>query len=327
MAGSNNAYNAPQDAIVLVTGGTGLFGQGVKHIVDSKGLPGKWVFCSSKDADLRDQSQTRALFERVKPTHVLHLAAFVGGLFRNMKYKVEFFQDNVTMNINVLRTCHEFGVRKVVSCLSTCIYPDQVTYPFDESQIHEGPPHHSNNAYAYAKRMLDMLGRWYNSQYNKETFFTSVIPTNLFGPHDNFSIEDGHVIPGLIHKCYNAKKNNEKFVVWGSGKPLRQFLFSWDAADHLVYVLFNYDDEEPVILSVPEDQEVSIGHVAQAVAKAMNFEGELVFDTSRSDGQFKKTASIKKLQNLRPGFEFTPFDEAIKNSVDWFVNNYDTCRK
>jgi GDP-L-fucose synthase len=203
--------------VVLVTGGTGLVGKAIETVINddkAKGVVSSsevWYFASSKDADLRDRASIRALFERVKPTHVIHLAAMVGGLFRNLRYKVEFYRENVLINDNVMECCREFQVQKLVSCLSTCIFPDKTTYPIDETMIHNGPPHTSNEGYAYAKRMIDVMNRCYREEYNCN--YTSIIPTNIFGPFDNFSIEDGHVIPGLIHKCYLAKKNSTYYII------------------------------------------------------------------------------------------------------------------
>jgi len=287
----------------------------------------EWVFLTSKDADLRDYEQTKKLFEKYRPTYVIHLAAFVGGLFKNMRLKLQFYNDNMAMNSNVLRCCSEFGVKKCVSCLSTCIFPDKTTYPIDETMVHNGPPHTSNEGYAYAKRMLDVESRLYNETSTNKCKFHTVIPTNIFGPHDNYNLEDSHVIPGLIHKCHIAKEKGTDFVIWGSGKPLRQFIYSVDLGALTVWTLHNYNDYEPIILSVGEEDEVSISDVAHAVAEAMNFKGKVVMDSSKSDGQFKKTASNKKLKALYPDFKFTPFKEAVKKSVEWFEQNYDIARK
>lgn len=323
-----NAEGLKDENVILITGGTGLFGSGIKEIVEKHKLKGKWIYLSSKDADLRDYQEAKTLFEKVKPTYVIHLAAFVGGLFRNMNYKVDFFVDNVNMNNNVLRLCHEFKVKKVVSCLSTCVFPDKIEkYPFDESILHDGPPHFSNNAYAYSKRMLEQLGKWYQEQYKTTTKFTSVIPTNLFGPHDNYNLENGHVLPALIHKCYLAQKSDHDFVVFGSGKPLRQFLYSLDAAELILWVLLNYDEQDPIMITVGEEDEKSIKQVAEMIYKSSGIKQKMVFDTSKSDGQFKKTASNKKLLNLFPDFKFTPIETAIQHSVEWFFNNYENARK
>lgn len=204
---------------VLVTGGTGLVGSAIRKIVELSGpKPGeRWTFLDVADGDIRDMAVTRALFERIRPTHVIHLAARVGGLFDNMRYKVEFWRDNIRMNDAVMWCSHEFKVKKLISCLSTCIFPDKTTYPIDETMIHNGPPHFSNEGYAYAKRMIDLQNRLYHEQFGDN--FTGVIPTNIFGPNDNYCIEGGHVIPGLIHKCFLAKQNKEDFVIWGDGSP------------------------------------------------------------------------------------------------------------
>jgi len=320
------------EKVVLVTGGTGLVGRGIEaHIKENaaKHAHEKWVYLSSKDGDLRKLEDTQKIFEKYKPTHVIHLAAMVGGLFKNMKYKLQFFRENSQMNDNILQCCNDFGVKKCVSCLSTCIFPDKTTYPIDESMIHNGPPHPSNEGYAYAKRMLDVLNRCWNEQVGPNGCkFQSVIPTNIYGPHDNYHLEDSHVIPGLIHKCYLAKQKGEPFTVWGSGTPLRQFIYSQDLGALLVWTLDNYHDiDTPIILSVGEEDEVTIKQVAENIAEIMGYTSGLKFDTSKADGQFKKTASNKKLMSLNPEFKFTPIQDGLKKSVDWFVQNVDTARK
>jgi GDP-L-fucose synthase len=271
-----------------------------------------------------DAKETEALFEKYKPTHVIHLAAFVGGLFRNLKYNVEFFRYNMAMNENVLHYSHQFKVEKVVSCLSTCIFPDDTSYPIDETMVHSGPPHYSNTGYAYAKRMIDVQNRLYKSQYGCN--FTSVIPTNIYGENDNYHLEDSHVIPGLIHKCYLAKKNNTPLEVWGTGKPLRQFIFSEDLARLFVWVLREYEEAEPIILSVDEDDEITIREVVENIVEAMDFTGEVVFDETRPDGQYKKTASNAKLRKYLPDYKFTAMKDGLAKSVKWFVENFETAR-
>eukprot|EP00743_Colponemidia_sp_Colp-15_P006015 GILK01006464.1.p1 GENE.GILK01006464.1~~GILK01006464.1.p1 ORF type:complete len:322 (-),score=52.94 GILK01006464.1:139-1104(-) len=320
---------AEHKSVVLVTGGSGLVGMALKEVVEdpanTDNAGQSWVFLRSSDGDLRDAAATRAIFERYRPDYVIHLAAFVGGLFRNMKYKVEFWKHNVAMNENVMTCCHEFKVKKLISCLSTCIFPDRTTYPIDETMIHNGPPHFSNEGYAYAKRMIDVLNRCYAEEYGCN--FTSVIPTNIFGKFDNFHLEDSHVIPGLIHKCYLAKVNGTPLVVSGSGKPLRQFIYAKDLAKLILWVLGHYESVDPIILSVDEQDEVSIGELAQMIVDAMQFNGELVFDASKADGQYKKTASNRKLRSLLPDFQFTSIREGLKETVEWFVANYDSARK
>ena len=318
-----------EPAVVMVTGGSGLVGQAIKEYVEMDGntLPGEqWVFLSSKDGNLRDRKETEAIFEKYKPTHVIHLAAKVGGLFANMAQKVEFFRENILINDNVMECCRIYNVKKLVSFLSTCIFPDKTTYPIDETMLHDGPPHPSNEGYAYAKRLIDTMNRAYAEEYNCN--FTSIIPTNIYGKYDNFNIQNGHVIPGLIHKCYIAKRDGTPLTIWGSGTPLRQFVYSLDLAELTVWVMREYNEPTPITLSVDEEEEVSIKDVALAVAKAMKLdESQIEFDTSKADGQFKKTAGNKKLRSYRPDYKFTTIEEGIQKSVDWFIENYDTCRK
>jgi len=314
--------------IILVTGGSGLVGKAVQTVVKEDQDDAKddqWIFLGSKDGDLRDYQQTKQIFDKYKPTHVLHLAAFVGGLFRNMKYPVDFWNHNVSMNNNVLICAHEYNCKKVVSCLSTCIFPDKTTYPIDETMVHDGPPHDSNFAYAYAKRMIDIQNHAYHDQYGK--MFTSVIPTNVYGPNDNFNLEDAHVMPALIHKCRIAKDTGGELKCFGTGRPLRQFIFSHDLARLMVWSLFHYESVEPLILSVDENDEVSIKDVVEMIVKAMAFEGKVVWMTDKADGQYKKTASNKKLRELYPNFKFTSMEEGLGITVKWFNENFAAARK
>ncbi|CAK1541232.1 unnamed protein product [Leptosia nina] len=321
----------PEEIVVLVTGGSGLVGQGIKSIIederqlDPNTQKEQWIFCGSKDADLRNKTETEALFEKYKPTHVIHLAAMVGGLFHNMAHNLDFFRDNMSINDNVLYASYKYKVKKVVSCLSTCIFPDKVTYPIDETMVHNGPPHTSNYGYSYAKRMIDILNRGYHDQHGCK--FTSVIPCNVFGPHDNFSLTSSHVIPALIRRMDDAMNNGDStFSVWGSGTPLRQFIYSLDIAKLFVWTLRHYDSIEPLILSVDEEDEVSISKAAEAIKKAHGFTGEIIYDTSKADGQYKKTASNKKLRLLYRDFTFTPFEQAIHETVTWFKENREHVR-
>ena len=316
--------SSPEKTVVMVTGGSGLVGKAIQEVIEAEEgtLNERWVYLSSGDGDLTCPIQTSAIFDKYMPTHVIHLAAQVGGLFANMKYKVQFWRNNVIMNDNIFQECHKRNIKKLVSCLSTCIFPDKTTFPIDETMIHDGAPHFSNEGYAYAKRMVDVQNRMYRDQYGMK--FTSVIPTNIFGKHDNFHLEDSHVIPGLIHRGYLCKQKGEPFQIWGTGKPLRQFIFSKDLARLMVWTLRSYDEADPIILSVGEEDEVSIADVAHTVAKALGFEGEIQFDATKADGQHKKTANNAKLRRYLPDFKFMPFEDAMKETVEWFTENYAT---
>jgi len=320
-------FKMSEKRIILVTGGSGLVGKAIEMVVNQgeKKESEEWIFLSSKDVNLLETESTRAIFKRYRPTHVIHLAAMVGGLFANMRANLDFFRNNMTMNDNILNISYEFGVKKVISCLSTCIFPDKTTYPIDESMVHLGPPHDSNFGYSYAKRMIDVLNRGYSQQHG--CTFTSVIPCNVFGPHDNFNMQDGHVIPGLIHKAYKAKADGTDFHIWGTGKPLRQFIYSMDLGRLFIWAIRDYEDIEPIIFSVDESDEISIAEVAKLVLEAFDFKGNVVYLTDKADGQYKKTASNAKLRKLLPDFKFTPINEAIEATVKWFNDNYDVARK
>jgi len=303
--------------VILVTGGSGLVGKGIQTVVEADPKDDeKWIFLSSKDGNLLSETETEAIFEKYKPTHVIHLAALVGGLFANMSANCDFFRNNMKMNDNILSSSHKHKVEKVVSCLSTCIFPDKTSYPIDETMVHNGPPHNSNFGYSYAKRMIDVQNRAYHEQHGCQ--FTSIIPCNVFGPHDNFNIQQGHVIPGLINKAYQAKKNGTPFEIWGTGAPLRQFIYSLDLAKLTVWVLREYQEIDPIILATDEADEVSIKDVAMMVLEASDFKGEVKFLTDKADGQFKKTASNSKLRKYLPEFKFVPTKQAIQETVEWF---------
>ncbi len=297
----------------IITGGTGLVGSAFK---DGTKL-------SSRHYNLISEVQTRQMFVDHKPEVVVHTAAMVGGVGANMNYPADFFYNNIMMNTNVINESHIFGVKKLVCFLSTCVFPDSVEYPLDETKIHKGEPHFSNAPYAYAKRMADVQVQAYNKQYGTKYF--CVIPTNIYGPNDNFDLANGHVIPMLIHKCYLAKQNNTAFEVWGSGKPLREFIYSQDVADIIDLLLEKYDGTEPVIISNPK--EYSIKDVVDLIVKYMEFEGEVVWLSDKPDGQFRKPSSNKRLLSIIGDYNFTPLEEGLKTTIEWFNENYETVRK
>lgn len=300
---------------ILVTGGSGLVGYSLKKIKP------EYIYLSSKDCDLTNYKNTYDLFKKHKPTHVIHLAAYVGGLYKNMKQKVDMLEKNTIMNINVLKICHELNIDNVISCLSTCIFPDKTNYPINESMLHNGPPHHSNDAYAYSKRLLDTLSKSYREQYNRN--YICIIPCNIYGENDNYSLEDGHVIPSLIHKAYLSKKNNLPFIIKGTGKPLRQFIYSQDLSKLIIWCLENYKDKESIILA--DNKEYSIKYIGEIIAENFNIKN-IKFDNNFSDGQYKKTADNSKLLKLY-NFHFTDINIGLKNSCEWFNENYEYCRK
>lgn len=339
-----------EDKVILVTGGSGLVGNGIKSVIEEEGLPNfvkfenafkiKWVFLSSEDGDLSNLDQTAKIFETYKPTHVIHLAAMVGGLFYNMKANLEFFRKNMLINDNVLQMSYKYNVQKVVSCLSSCIFPDKVdSYPITENMLHNGKPHDSNFGYSYAKRMLDVMNHAYQEMIDKKDerrIFTSVVPCNIYGPHDNFDLEKGHVIPNLIHKAFLCNENGASdFKLCGTGKAKRQFIYSLDLGRLIIWAIFKYNEIEPIILSVDEEDEISINDAANIILKSMKMNQTITYSNSsnepyvsrnqeKEDGQLRKTVSNAKIKKYLPDFKFTPIEIGIQKTIEWFKNNRST---
>ena len=302
---------------ILVTGGSGLVGKAIQSIDSFKEY--NFIFLDSKKCDLTNFDQTLATFKEFQPEYIIHLAACVGGLFKNMQQKVKMLEDNLIINLNVISCAYKIGVKKMICCLSTCIFPDGIN-PINESMINDGPPHTSNEGYAYAKRLLEIQCKCYNQQYN--TNYICIIPTNIYGPFDNFNLEDSHVIPGLIHRCYLATQKNEPFIVRGTGKPLRQFIYSVDLAKVIMEILLHYNSNESIIISPKE--EYSILSVAEMINN--HFNNELITCPEYSDGQYRKTADNSKLLSFLPNFEFTDLLVGISETVKWFKKEYPNIR-
>ena len=297
---------------LLVTGGYGLVGSAINADIKI-----------GKNFDLRNSVVCNEVFKLYSPTHVIHCAGKVGGLGGNMNYKGEFFYDNIMINTNVIESSRKNNVKRLITFLSTCIFPDKIDYPLTESKIHLGPPHPSNDAYAYAKRMAEVQIRTYREQYGLN--YTSIIPTNIYGQNDNFSLTQGHVIPMLIHKLYLAQKEKTDFVVWGSGKPVREFIYSKDVAKLTEWAIDNYSESEPIIFT--NSKEISIMDLVDLLVKEFNFKGNVKFDSTKPDGQFRKPSDNSKLKSYLPDFKFTPIEEGIKETVKWFIENYENARK
>ena len=227
------------------------------------------------------------------------------------------------INTNVIESSRKAGVKNLVAFLSTCVFPDNVNYPLTVDQVHLGEPHESNYPYAYAKRMADVQIRAYREQYGIN--YTSIIPSNIYGPNDNFNLDHGHVMPMLIHKLYLAKKNKTDFTVWGSGKPLREFIYSKDIAKIAEWALYNYEGTDPLIVS--GDEEVSIKDLVGMLVDEFKFKGKVIFDQTKPDGQHRKPSDNSLIKKLLPDFEYTPFEQGIKETVNWFKENYESARK
>jgi len=303
---------------VLITGGTGMVG---------KSFPRKegYVFVGSKDYDLKNVRSVKYMLLDHRPDVIIHLAACVGGVKANTDYVGRFYSENILINHNVIHCARDFDVKKVVSLLSTCIYPDAayVKYPLTEDQIHNGPPHSSNFGYAYAKRMLDVQSRAYRKQYGCN--YITTIPNNLFGKHDNFDLQNSHVLPAIIRKVYEAKKNNTQVVLWGDGSPLREFTYSNDLAEILLFLVENYNEPGPI--NVGNTKEISIKQAAEMIAEIFKFHGEIIWDTSKPSGQFRKPSDNSKLIELGWKEEYyTDFYSALCEVCEWFEQNYPNVR-
>jgi len=302
---------------ILVTGGTGMIGAAVKNILPEAN------FISSKDFNLLDETQAENMFQELKPDYVIHLAAKVGGVKANYDNLGNFFLENIRINTNVLECSRKHNVKKVISLLSTCVYPNNSVYPLTEEQINNGEPHYTNFAYAYAKRMLDVQSRAYRKQYGCN--YVTAIPNNLFGENDYFDLKDSHVIPAIIRKIYEAKINNTPPIFWGDGSPLREFTYSKDLAEILLFLLEKYDEEHPI--NIGNTEEYSILQVVKYVSEILDYRGEIIWDDTKLSGQFRKPSSNKKLIDL--GWEkdlYTDFKLALKNTCEWFTMNYPNIR-
>ena len=306
---------------ILITGGSGLVGTALSKAY--KSTSEEITLVTSSHYDLTQQLDVNFMFANHKPTKVIHAAAKVGGLGSNMKYKGGYLYKNLMMNTNVIDQANVWGVKRLVAFLTTCAFPAEVEYPLDHTKIHLGEPHESNFGYAHAKRMAEVQIRAYREQYGVK--YSCVIPTNIYGPNDNFSLEHGHVVPMLIHKLYKAQRDGTDFNVWGTGKPLREFIFAQDVAELTKWVLHNYDGEDPLILSTSD--EISIEHLVDLLVKEFKFTGKVKFDRSKPDGQYRKPSDNSLIKSLVPAFKFTPIEEGIKQTVEWFKENYDKARR
>jgi len=299
--------------VKLVTGGSGLIGS---EFTD-------YIKVRKNDFNLIDPSQVEMLFDKYRPDVVIHTAAKVGGVLANMTYKGDFFYENIMMNTNIIHYAKKYNVKKLIAFLSTCVFHDKVEYPLNETKIQLGPPHTSNDAYAYAKRMSQVQISAYNEQYGTNYF--CVIPTNVYGPNDNYNLENSHVLPAIIHKCYNAITNNTYLELWGDGSPLREFIYSKDIAKICDILINKYDSTEPVILST--SQELPIKDVANMIAKIMGYKKEIKWDITKPSGQFKKPSDNSKLKSIIGDFEFTSLEKGLEETIDSFIQNYKDLRK
>ena len=305
--------------VILVTGGSGLVGSAIKSL--SFDYPKfEFVFPDSKSYNLTRQDRVERMFEIYNPDMVIHCAARVGGIGRNLSTPAQQFRDNILMNTLVIDEAHFWGVRRMISFSSACAFPGDVTEQ-TEDQLHDRPPFPAHESYAYAKRMVDIQNKAYNKQYG--TQYVSVIPGNIFGKRDNFDLDNGHVVPSLIRKCYEAKLNDEPFKIWGTGDACREFIYAHDVAKACIELLLAEKWEERVIVS--GDKPVKIGHIAKIIANILEY-NNLEYLVDKPEGQMYRGSDSSVLDELLPEFSRTSVDEALEKTIDWFVEVYPDVR-
>lgn len=303
---------------IVVTGGTGMVGQSFTRFKTGHNL----VLLGSKDYNLSCSEETNKMIIDHKPDAIVHLAAKVGGVKGNTDHVSDFYYNNVLINTNLLEASRKNGVKKVVSLLSTCIYPDKAYYPLTEEQIHKGEPHASNFGYAYAKRMLEVQSRAIRQQYGLK--YITVVPNNLYGINDNFDISNGHVIPSIIRKIYEAKMTGELPVFWGTGKSLREFTYADDIARAIIALIDTYEEKEP--LNIGKTGEISIYSLVRKVCKILDYKGNVIWDKEKPEGQYRKPSSNENFMNVCKDFRYTSLDDGLKLTCDWFVKSYPKVR-
>ena len=305
------------DAKIYVAGHRGLVGSAIVRNLEAKGY--KNIICRThKELDLTNQEAVRTFFEEEKPEYVFLAAAKVGGIHANNTYPADFIYDNLMIQNNVIKAAHDFEVKKLLFLGSTCIYPKMAPQPIKEEYLLTGSLEETNEAYAVAKIAGLEMCKFFKRQYGDN--FISCMPTNLYGPNDNFDLKNSHVLPALIRKFHEAKvKNSDVVEVWGTGTPLREFLYVDDMADACVFLMKNYDGEQHVNIGTGE--EVSIKELAETVKEVVGFEGELVFNTDMPDGTPRKLTTVDKLHGL--GWKHkVSLNEGIKLAYNWFLENY-----
>lgn len=299
---------------VLVTGGSGFLGSFVVEKLKERECNNIFVPRSS-NYDLVDIDAVKRVYQDANPDIVIHLAASVGGIGANMKNPGKFFYDNLMMGVQMIEQGRLFGIEKFVALGTVCAYPKFAKVPFKEEEIWDGYPEETNAPYGLAKKMLLVQSQAYHQQYGFNS--CCLFPVNLYGPRDNFDPESSHVIPALIKKCIDAVKNNEeKIVVWGTGKASREFLYVEDAAEAIILASEQYEKSDPV--NIGTGSEIKIKDLTELIVKYTNFKGEIIWDTSKPDGQLQRMLDTSKAEK-EFGFKAkTSFQEGLKKTIDWY---------
>lgn len=300
-------------AKVYVAGHQGLVGSAILRKLTSEGYS-NIVTRSFQELDLRDQTAVNEFFKKEQPEYVFLAAAKVGGILANNTYPVDFLRDNLLIQTNVIDAAYRYGSRKLLFLGSSCIYPKFAPQPIKEKYLLTGELEPTNEPYAIAKIAGIKLCQAYNRQY--QTNFISVMPTNLYGPGDNFDLETSHVIPALIRKFHESKiKGKDQVVVWGSGKPFREFLHVDDLADACLFLMSNYNSSE--IINIGTGKDLSIAELAYLIKDIVGYDGNIIFDTSKPDGTPRKLLDVSKLFNMGWKPRIT-LEEGIRSTYSWY---------
>ncbi len=300
---------------VTVTGGAGFLGSFVVAELQKRGATDIFV-PRSKDYDLVKYDDVVRMLENARPDIVIHLAAHVGGIGANRLHPAEFFYDNLMMGVQLMHESWKRGVEKFVAIGTVCAYPKYTPVPFKEDDLWNGYPEETNAPYGLAKKMLLVQAQAYRQQYGFNAIY--LLPVNLYGPRDNFDLESSHVIPALIRKMVEAKERGDKHVVlWGDGSPTREFLYVEDAAEGIVQATELYNGPEPVNLG--SGQEISIKDLAEIIAEQTGFQGELIWDTTKPNGQPRRALDVSRAKRYFGWEAKTPFEDGLRRTVDWFL--------
>lgn len=306
---------------IYVAGHRGLVGSAIVRSLQAKGYKNV-IGRTHKELDLKDQAEVRAFFEKERPDVVVLAAAKVGGINANNTTPAEFAYENMQIQCNVIDCCHRYQVKKLLFLGSTCIYPKMAPQPIPEDALLTGPLEETNEAYAIAKIAGLEMCKFYKRQYGDN--FISCMPTNLYGPHDNYDLQGSHVMPAMIRKFHEAKvKDAPSVELWGSGTPLREFLYVDDMADACVFLLENYDGEQHV--NIGTGKEVTIRQLAETVKKVVGYEGEIVWNSKMPDGTPRKLTNVDKLHGLGWTHK-VELEEGVQLAYQWFKENVENAR-
>ncbi len=299
---------------VMVTGGGGFLGSYVVAELQRRGA--RHIFVPRrKDYDLVQHDAVVRALEDGRPDIIIHLAANVGGIGANRKRPAEFFYDNLMMGVQLMHEAWKRGVEKFVAIGTVCAYPKYTPVPFKEDDLWNGYPEETNAPYGLAKKMLLVQAQAYRQQYGFNAIF--LLPANLYGPRDNFDLETSHVIPAMIRKFVAAKETGGPVVLWGDGTPTREFLYAADAAEGIIEATEKYDGPEPVNLGTGE--EISIRRLAETVARMVGYDGDIVWDTTKPNGQPRRKLDTSRAKAYFGWEAKTPFDQGLQATIDWFL--------